>query len=82
MYILFMIQQINRRAFQALTANFLGGCARRFLISFKVLIPLSCLESALRIARVFFGLRSRGLYFLFFKKQNEIYILYNTKDLY
>jgi hypothetical protein len=68
--------------FQALTANFLGGCARRFLISFKVLIPLSCLESARRIARVFFGLRSRGLYFLFFKNRMKYKFYNNTKKRY
>lgn len=48
----------------ALMANFLAGYKRSFLCCFLVFRFSSCLLSLRRMARVFLGRRSRGLYFL------------------
>jgi hypothetical protein len=47
-----------------LTANFLWGKAFNLRVSFRVLRLRSWGVKALRMARVFFGRRSRGMYFL------------------
>lgn len=48
----------------AFTAYFRGGYRRSFRCCFLVFRPSSCLFSLRRMARVFFGRKSRGLYFL------------------
>lgn len=49
---------------QALTAYFRSGYSRSFRCCFLVFRFSSCLFSRRRMARVFLGRRSRGLYFL------------------
>ncbi len=62
---LYFTDWISYRVFYALRAYFRIGNARSFLCCFTVLIANSCLVRARRMALVFFGRRSFGLYFLF-----------------
>ena len=52
------------RSIHAFTAYFLMGKALSLCFCFSVLSDLSCFVKARRRALVFFGLKSRGLYFL------------------
>ena len=54
-----------------MTANFLIGNLLAVRSSFLVFKEASWVVKALRMARVFLGLRSKGMYFLFCKEKDK-----------